>query len=346
MFKLSKNFTTVGERTYLNLLLRWNASSNLSKLSKENTTCPSEFGTYNTTVEELYLTKDGFNIKWGDGEYEMYSTSEVEKYTLPADKSTLFGFEHSNTLSGDRLIVNGVFPKGVLTKDQFVKWGYWDDIRQKLDSYGFCAVDLTPIDNDELSESLMKNMGLSRVESHYGAKEILRVGNTENTHNKQLGYSSDKIPLHSDLPFYETPPRYQSLHCINPAIDGGGNYIVNARWIFSQIQELYPKSLSENLLSIPVEFNRVQEEYSKTCISPIVTGNLIRASPFTMDYSKMGIGYLKNLNTFMKTCRMNTTFVKLERRQMLLYDNWKCFHGRDSILDWTPRRVMIGTYYD
>lgn len=346
MFKLSRNFTTVGERTYLNLLLRWNASGNLSELSNENTTCPSEFCITQTTPSELHITKDGFNIQWDDGEYSEYISSEIERFSIDISSSQIQAFNSVSNLSGDDLVISSLYPKGWYSKRSFVKWGYWDDISQRLNTYGFCAVDLVPSDNDELSDTLTRVMGLKRVESHYGTKEILRVGNTENAHNKQLGYSSDKIPLHTDLPFYETPPRYQSLHCITPAIDGGGNYIVNARWVFNQIKELYPKSISDNLASNNVEFNRVQEEYSKTYVSPVVTENLVRVSPFTMDYSKMGMRHLRDLNTFMKTCRMNATYIKLERRQMLLYDNWKCLHGRQAIKDFNPRRVMIGTYYD
>ena len=346
MVRLFRNFTSINGKVYLNVLLRWNCKSNLSDFSGENVTCPSEFNNIQTRVREVDLHgSEAFGIHWDDGVYSEYTLSEIERFALPNSVTNSKLFNSSVSFSGVDLMDFCVPFRRILATE---KWGYWSDIAQNLDLFGMCIIDDVPSDNEKMSDILGVNIGISRTESHFGKKEILRVGNVENSHNKQLGYSSSQIPLHTDLPFYETPPRYQSLHCISPAEIGGENTIINARGIFEQIKEIYPEDVYSPLIQDDVTFTRRQETYTKSNISPIVSGDIIRFSPFTMDYSKLNLDLIISLNNFIKTCRVNAFTIKLRRNQVLLYDNWKCLHGRSEFVHPLSGkgRILIGTYYD
>jgi alpha-ketoglutarate-dependent taurine dioxygenase len=88
-----------------------------------------------------------------------------------------------------------------------------------------------------------------------GRIEDLRTDNTTNQNTDQLGYTDSAIQLHTDQPFLERPPRYQLLHCQQPAVSGGANFVVDALAAAHYLAEL-DRPAFDLLRTVPVTFHR------------------------------------------------------------------------------------------
>jgi alpha-ketoglutarate-dependent taurine dioxygenase len=91
--------------------------------------------------------------------------------------------------------------------------------------HGLCFVNNVPSEFSELKSDfpvscvamLAKRVSFLR-QTNYG--NIFNVLSKQDANNQ--AYTSQSLPLHTDLPFYRNPPDIQFLHCINPSSSTGG----------------------------------------------------------------------------------------------------------------------------
>jgi gamma-butyrobetaine dioxygenase len=208
------------------------------------------------------------------------------------------------------------------------------------------------LDTEALIESLASE-GLSVIGTHFGRIEDLRTDNTTNQNTDQLGYTDSAIQLHTDQPFLDRPPRYQLLHCQQPAETGGGNAVVDALAAAHYLAEL-DRPAFELLRTVPVTFHRKQKAFERVLVSPILDfdapgGFRVRYSYFTLaphrrPFAEMEAWY-RAYNRFAKLVRDERHQYRflLQAGDFLLYDNWRMLHARTAF---TGARWVRGVYFD
>ena len=195
--------------------------------------------------------------------------------------------------------------------------------------------------------------GLTVIGTHFGRIEDLRTDNTTNQNTDQLGYTDSAIEAHTDQPFLPQPPRYQLLHCMQAAADGGDNYVVDglmaARYLAAVDAEAF-----RTLRRVKVHFHRRQRAFESLVIAPILSlsedgGFLIRYSYFTMAPQKLPFaemdGWFRAYRRFAAIVREPAHRYKLRLLpgDFLLYDNHRMLHARTAF---TGARWVRGVYFD
>lgn len=199
----------------------------------------------------------------------------------------------------------------------------------------------------------MTGSGLALFRSHFGRIEDLRTDNTTNANNDQLGYTDAPVDLHTDQPFIAEPPRYQILHCMRPAEEGGDNRLVDARQAAAYLRSVDAHAY-ELLTTVPVRFHRVQKEFESLHVGPILELRdgaffRVRSSYFTMDPHRLPF---PEMEAFYRAYARFTAIVSEPRHQVhaslasgdfLLYDNFRTLHARTGF---KGERWMRGVYFD
>jgi gamma-butyrobetaine dioxygenase/trimethyllysine dioxygenase len=194
--------------------------------------------------------------------------------------------------------------------------------------------------------------GLRVIPTHFGRIEDLRTDNTTNANTDQLGYTDAAIELHTDQPFLQVPPRLQLLQSITPAVEGGANYLVDARAAAAYLRDT-DRHAYELLSSVPVHFHRRQKSFESLVVAPILSGAdddfLVRYSYFTMapycrPFAEMEDWYraYDQLARLVRNPRHQYRFA-LQAGDFLLYDNHRMLHARTGF---RGSRWVRGIYFD
>ena len=126
--------------------------------------------------------------------------------------------------------------------------------------------------SNEIEETfkIAEEFGSEIIDTHFGKVEDLMPNNTTNKNNDQLGYTFEKVDLHTDQPFIKNPPTMQLLHCIKRSKEGGANKICDVRLATQELKRRNEKYF-KLLTTIPVHFKRRQKNFQSDFISPILT---------------------------------------------------------------------------
>ncbi len=196
--------------------------------------------------------------------------------------------------------------------------------------------------------------GLAVVPTHFGRIEDLRTDNTTNQNTDQLGYTDAPVDLHTDQPFLAEPPRYQMLHCMRPAEEGGENAVADARAAAEYLRRTDAEAF-EVLSTVPIRFHRVQQRFEKIFVGPLLElepdGRLrrVRSSYFTMAPQELPFA---RMEAFYRAYRRWERLVadpchhwrfRLAAGDFLLYDNWRVLHARTRF---RGARWVRGVYFD
>jgi gamma-butyrobetaine dioxygenase len=195
--------------------------------------------------------------------------------------------------------------------------------------------------------------GLRVIPTHFGRIEDLRTDNTTNQNTDQLGYTDAAVDLHTDQPFLAEPPRFQMLHCMRAADQGGDSTVADARAAAEYLRRTDALAF-ELLTTVPIRFHRVQKSFEKLYVSPLLElrdGALfrVRSSYFTMApqqlaFERMEAWYraYQRWEKLVADPRHHYRF-RLAAGDFLLYDNWRMLHARTSF---RGARWVRGVYFD
>jgi gamma-butyrobetaine dioxygenase/trimethyllysine dioxygenase len=195
--------------------------------------------------------------------------------------------------------------------------------------------------------------GLRVIPTHFGRIEDLRTDNTTNQNTDQLGYTDAAVDLHTDQPFLAEPPRFQMLHCMQPANEGGDSTVADAR-VAAEYLRRTDAHAYELLSTVPIRFHRVQKSFEKLHVSPLLElrdGGLYRVrssyftmAPQTLPFERMEPWYraYQRWERLVTDPRHSYRF-RLEAGDFLLYDNWRMLHARTRF---SGARWMRGVYFD
>lgn len=210
-----------------------------------------------------------------------------------------------------------------------------------------------PEDSTEPLVAAIEARGLRLIPTHFGRIEDLRLDNTTNQNTDQLGYTDAPVHLHTDQPFLDDPPRYQLLHCLRPAEEGGESVIADARAAY-RVLAAEDARAAELLASVPVTFHRKQARFERRVVSPLVVraGDddfMVRCSYFTLaphalPFAAMGEFYRAHDRwiRYLRDPRHHVR-VRLRAGDWLIYDNHRTLHARTGF---RGARWLRGVYFD
>lgn len=196
--------------------------------------------------------------------------------------------------------------------------------------------------------------GLAVRGTHFGRIEDLRTDNTTNQNTDQLGYTDAPIDLHTDQPFLDEPPRYQMLHGLRAADEGGESILVDARAAARYLRQVDEEAF-RIITTTPVTFHRKQKAFERIVTSPLLavdaTGALQRVrhsyftfAPFALRFDQMESFY-RAYQRFSRVIheRAHQWRFLLAPGDFVLYDNHRTLHARTGFRG--PRWVR-GIYFD
>jgi gamma-butyrobetaine dioxygenase len=172
-----------------------------------------------------------------------------------------------------------------------------------------------------------------------------------------LAYTAVTLPLHTDLPNQEVPPGYQFLHCLANAATGGGSLFADGFALAADLRAEDPEAF--RLLSeTPIPFRFHDEEADIRVHQPVITldrkgqvseirYNAHIAATFDMPADVMP-AYYRAYRALMAKTRdpsYQLTF-KLTAGEMVVFDNRRILHGRESFDPASGFRHLHGCYVD
>lgn len=173
-----------------------------------------------------------------------------------------------------------------------------------------------------------------------------------------LAYSALEFDLHTDLPYRESSPGVQLLHCIRNSTEGGESYFSDGFKAADRLRNTFPE-LFEVLVQFPATFS-VRDPYRNIKFrrqQPIIKlgydGKLreINYSPFYLP----PIGSKCDVKLFYLAIDKFTQFLqspeqklvtKMDPGDLFIFNNRRVLHGRSAYDASTSRRFLQGCYMD
>jgi len=221
----------------------------------------------------------------------------------------------------------------------------------RTESLGAAVVRGAGDDTESLIDAF-EALGLRTIATHFGRIEDLRTDNTTNQNTDQLGYTDAAIDLHTDQPFLEHPPRYQLLHCLRPATQGGDTRLADAL-AASRFLAAHDRPAHDRLTTTPVTFHRKQKSFEAIQRRPLITpegtpfqvrSSYFTVAPYAYDFAETAEWYRAH-DRFIRLVR-DPRFqyrLRLEAGDFVLYDNHRMLHARTAF---TGARWLRGVYFD
>ena len=185
--------------------------------------------------------------------------------------------------------------------------------------------------------------------------ETFRVETKPDPNN--LAYTSQALPLHTDLPNQEMPPGFQFLHCVRNDTAGGDSIFLDSFWIAERLRDEEPDSFAL-LSTVPIPYRFADHEFDIRADRPLIgldeRGRLfdVRYSAHLMDAFSMEadlmIEYYSAYRKFMAATRnpANRIMLKLQAGEMAVFDNRRVMHGREAFDPTRSGRLLRGFYID
>ncbi len=172
-----------------------------------------------------------------------------------------------------------------------------------------------------------------------------------------LAYTSVALPLHTDLPNQEVPPGYQFLHCLANEATGGGSLFADGFAMAEDLRNEDPEAF-RLLCDVPVPFRFHDGTADIRVHEPVITldrsGRVVEirfnahlAGIFDMP-SEIMPDYYRAYRAYMAKTRdpEYRLTLKLKGGEMVVFDNRRVLHGRDSFDPSTGYRHLHGCYVD
>ncbi|KAI0260075.1 hypothetical protein BC834DRAFT_832444 [Gloeopeniophorella convolvens] len=209
--------------------------------------------------ETVETNADGIYILWAgpDGHRSFFPHNLLTAHTDPA---ALHAFHHDTpTVSwrtGSALLSVSGKDLDVPYDDLNIPRGLQRAITQ-LQRTGLLFVTGVPHrDTSDAGCELRKLVALLAElrETFYGA--VWDVKNVAGSRN--IAYTNLFLGLHMDLQYFESPPRYQILHCLRNHVRGGTSLFVDAFAAAHALRAAHPEDFSR-LASTPVPFHYIND---------------------------------------------------------------------------------------
>ncbi|WP_305971175.1 MULTISPECIES: TauD/TfdA family dioxygenase [unclassified Mameliella] len=172
-----------------------------------------------------------------------------------------------------------------------------------------------------------------------------------------LAYTSDALPLHTDLTNQELPPGYQFLHCLANEAEGGGSTFCDGVAVAEDLSARDPEAFEVlSTVTVPFRFHDANTDIRsrKTVITLNTRGevseicfNAHLADILDLEPAQM-TSFYRAYRLFMELSRSADYGIalKLSGGEMVVFDNRRVLHGRQAFDPSTGFRHLHGCYVD
>lgn len=222
---------------------------------------------------------------------------------------------------------------------------------QDTATFGLTIVDHLQ-DRTDAGVEIAERIGFLRATNFGSTFEVVNKPDPNN-----LAYTSVALPLHTDLPNQEVPPGYQFLHCLANEAVGGGSLFADGFAMAEDLRAEDPEGF-QLLCDVAIPFRFHDDSADIRVHRPVITlgpkGEVIEirynahlAGIFDMSAEIMPAYYHAYRAYMTKTQDPKYRLtLKLKAGEMVVFDNRRVLHGRDSFDPSTGFRHLHGCYVD
>ena len=306
----------------------------------------------NIKAKDFKINADGkLVIQWSEGDHTSYYDPNWLRencYTLKNKKKYISPYKLWNSSLQNDLSSISIEHDEIISSDQgLIKW------LEILHYKGIAIVKNTPI-KKESAFPVLNRISHIRETFFKTPFEVINIPKPNNS-----AYSAHALNNHMDLPWFETPPGYQFLHCWTNSAEGGDSSAVDGFAVADYLKK-NEKEIFKTLVSVPLKFR--DKDYTQESIrgfhAPAISltkdsdYNDIRFSVATMDAldchpdimdkvykAHHKFGNLLHDDKFQIKFRLNPG-------DIFSFNNRRVLHGRTAFDPNSGHRHLQGYYID
>ena len=341
-----------GEKSNFNFMwLRDNCPTSRDKDSRHRMFNLLEVST-NISPKQFKINAEGkLEIEWNEGNHTSYYDQKWLRencYTINNKKKYISPYVLWDNSLNSKLSTVQIEHDEIMDSDKgLIKW------LELLHYYGIAIVKNAPIEKKS-ALPVLNRIGSIRETFFKTPFEVINIPKPNNS-----AYTAHALRNHMDLPWFETPPGYQFLHCLINSAEGGQSSAVDGFAVANYLKK-NEKEIFETLVSIPLKFkdNDYTQESIRIFHAPAITltkdddYNDIRFSVATMDTldchpdimdkvykAHHRLGNLLHDDKFQIKFRLNPG-------DIFSFNNRRVLHGRTAFDPNSGHRHLQGYYMD
>jgi len=306
----------------------------------------------NIKAKDFKINDDGkLVIKWNEGDHTSYYDPKWLRencYTLKSKQKYTSPYKlWNNSLQSDLSSISVEHNEIISTDQGLIKW------LEILHYKGIAIVKNTPIEKESAFPALNR-ISHTRETFFKTPFEVINVPKPNNS-----AYSAHALRNHMDLPWFETPPGYQFLHCLINSAEGGDSSAVDGFAVADYLRK-NEKEIFETLVNVPLKFR--DRDYTQESIrdfhAPAISltkdndFNDIRFSVATMDTLDCHPGIMDKVykahhrfGNLLHDDRFQIKF-RLNPGDIFSFNNRRVLHGRTAFDPNSGHRHLQGYYID
>ena len=306
----------------------------------------------NIKAKDFKINDDGkLVIQWNEGDHTSYYDPRWLRencYTLKSKQKYISPYKLWNSsLQNDIGSISVEHDEIISSEQGLIKW------LETLHYKGIAIVKNTPIEK-ESAFPVLNRISHTRETFFKTPFEVINVPKPNNS-----AYSAHALQNHMDLPWFETPPGYQFLHCLINSAEGGDSSAVDGFAVADYLRN-NEKEIFETLVNIPLKFR--DKDYTQESIrgfhAPAISltkdsdYNDIRFSVATMDaldcHPDMMDKVYKAHHRFGNLLHDDKFQIKfrLNPGDIFSFNNRRVLHGRTAFDPNSGHRHLQGYYID
>ena len=306
----------------------------------------------NIKAKNFKINDDGkLVVEWSEGDHTSYydpSWLRDNCYTIKNKQKYISPYKLWNSsLQNNLNSLNIEHDEIISSNEGLIKW------LEILHHKGIAIVKNTPIEK-ESAFPVLNRISHTRETFFKTPFEVINIPKPNNS-----AYSAHELRNHMDLPWFETPPGYQFLHCLINSAEGGDSSAVDGFAVADYLRK-NEKDIFETLVSVPLKFR--DKDYTQESIrgfhAPAISltkdndYNDIRFSVATMDaldcYPEIMDKVYKAHHRFGNLLHDDKFQIKfrLNPGDIFSFNNRRVLHGRTAFNPNSGHRHLQGYYID
>jgi len=341
-----------GEKSNFNFMwLRDNCPTSRDKDSRHRMFNLLEVST-NISPKQFKINAEGkLEIEWNEGNHTSYYDQKWLRencYTINNKKKYISPYVLWNNSLNSKLSTIQIEHDEIMDSDKgLIKW------LELLHYYGIAIVKKAPIEKKS-ALPVLNRIGSIRETFFKTPFEVINIPKPNNS-----AYTAHALRNHMDLPWFETPPGYQFLHCLINSAEGGQSSAVDGFAVADYLRK-NEKEIFETLVNVPLKFRDKDytQELHRSFYAPAISltkdgdYNDIRFSVATMDaldcHPDIMDKVYKAHHRFGNLLHDDKFQIKfrLEPGDISSFNNRRILHGRTAFNPNSGNRHLQGYYMD
>ena len=306
----------------------------------------------NLAVQDFQLTGDGkLEVKWNEGNHtSFYDIKWLREncYTLKNKKKYISPYQlWDSSLEKNLESVHIEYDKILNSDEGLIEW------LELLYHKGIAIVKNAPLEKNS-GFNVLNRISHTRETFFKTPFEVINIPKPNNS-----AYTTHALRNHMDLPWFETPPGFQFLHCLVNSAQGGDSSAVDAFAVADYLKN-NEKEIFDILVSVPLNFR--DKDYTQQSIrgfhAPAISltkdgdYNDVRFSVATMDALDCHPDLMNKVykahhrfGNLLHDKKFQINF-RMQPGDIFSFNNRRLLHGRTAFDPNSGHRHLQGYYID